>query len=98
VVPEAITVEDLVSRGRYPHQAWLRPMSEADRAAVERALEWVGMTDLRHRPVDELSGGQRQRAWLAMTLAQDTPILLLDEPPPTWMWPSSRRFSPSSAG
>ncbi|HEY8415045.1 MAG TPA: ABC transporter ATP-binding protein, partial [Thermaerobacter sp.] len=80
VAPEAITVEDLVSRGRYPHQSWLRPMSEANRATVERALEWVGMTDLRHRPVDELSGGQRQRAWLAMTLAQDTPILLLDEP------------------
>ena len=78
--PEAITVEDLAHRGRYHHQSFFQPSSERDRVAVERALELASMTELRHRPVDELSGGQRQRAWIAMTLAQETPILLLDEP------------------
>lgn len=78
--PEAIVVEDLVRRGRYPHQALLQPPTAADRAAVERALELAGVAALRDRPVDELSGGQRQRAWIAMALAQETPILLLDEP------------------
>lgn len=78
--PGAITVEDLVRRGRYPHQSFLQPPTSGDQAAVERALELVGMTDLRDRPVDELSGGQRQRAWIAMALAQETPILLMDEP------------------
>lgn len=77
---EAITVEDLTQRGRYPHQAFLQPPSERDRAAVERALDLAGVLELRDRPVDELSGGQRQRAWIAMALAQETPILLLDEP------------------
>ena len=78
--PEAITVEDLVRRGRYPHQGYFRPYSRDDEAAVNRALELAGMVELRHRPVDQLSGGQRQRGWLAMVLAQDTPVILLDEP------------------
>ena len=78
--PDAITVEDLVRRGRYPHQSFLQPFGAADRAAVEQALELAGIAKLRERPVDELSGGQRQRAWIAMALAQETPILLLDEP------------------
>jgi iron complex transport system ATP-binding protein len=78
--PEAITVEDLTRRGRYPHQSFFQPPTDNDRIAVDRALELAGVAELRHRPVDELSGGQRQRAWIAMTLAQDTPLLLLDEP------------------
>jgi ABC-type cobalamin/Fe3+-siderophores transport system ATPase subunit len=78
--PEGLTVEDLVGRGRFPHQRWFQHWTAADEEAVERALALTHTGDLRHRPVDELSGGQRQRAWVAMTLAQDTPILLLDEP------------------
>lgn len=80
VAPEGITVADLVSRGRYPHQGLLRQWSAADEAAVTRALELTHVTDLAERPVDELSGGQRQRVWLALVLAQETPVLLLDEP------------------
>lgn len=78
--PEAITVEDLTRRGRYPHQALLQTMSRRDQQAVERAMAMAGMSELRDRLVDELSGGQRQRAWIAMALAQETGILLLDEP------------------
>ena len=78
--PESITVEDLARRGRYPHQSFFQPSSGRDRVAVDHALELASMTELRDRPVDELSGGQRQRAWIAMALAQETPILLLDEP------------------
>ncbi len=75
-----ITVEDLVRRGRYPHQAFFQPPSGRDLEAVERALDLTGMAELRRRAVDQLSGGQRQRAWMAMALAQETPLLLLDEP------------------
>jgi len=78
--PEGLTVEDLVGRGRFPHQRWFHHWSADDEWAVEQALTLTDTASLRHRPVDELSGGQRQRAWMAMALAQDTPILLLDEP------------------
>lgn len=80
LAPEGITVADLVSRGRHPHQSLLRRWGRDDEAAVRHALEVTGTTELATRAVDELSGGQRQRAWIAMTLAQQTPILLLDEP------------------
>ncbi len=78
--PESITVEDLVRRGRYPHQSLLQPPTDADRDAIDRAIAFAGVDDLRDRAVDQLSGGQRQRAWLAMVLAQETDLLLLDEP------------------
>jgi iron complex transport system ATP-binding protein len=78
--PDAITVSDLVARGRYPHQGLLRQWSRRDEAAVLAAMRSTGVEDLAGRAVDELSGGQRQRVWLAMVLAQETRILLLDEP------------------
>lgn len=80
IAPDGITVADLVSRGRYPHQKMFRQWSAADSQAVAEAMTDTGIADLKHRRVDELSGGQRQRVWLAMVLAQQTPILLLDEP------------------
>lgn len=78
--PAAVTVADLVARGRNPHQSLLRQWSIDDERAVAAALAEVGMSEHADRLVEELSGGQRQRAWIAMTLAQETPILLLDEP------------------
>lgn len=78
--PDGISVADLVGRGRYPHQSFLRQWSRADEDAVRAAMAAMGVDDLADRLVDELSGGQRQRVWIAMVLAQETPILLLDEP------------------
>ncbi|QES51327.1 ABC transporter [Streptomyces venezuelae] len=78
--PGGITVGDLVARGRYPHQKILKQWSAADENAVTEAMTRTGVLDLADRPVDDLSGGQRQRVWLSMVLAQQTDILLLDEP------------------
>ncbi len=80
VAPDGLTVAERVGRGRHPHQSWLRQWSRQDEEAVAEALAWTDTADLAGRPLDTLSGGQRQRAWLAMALAQDTGILLLDEP------------------
>ncbi|TQJ21605.1 iron complex transport system ATP-binding protein [Micromonospora sp. A202] len=80
LVPEGVTVADLVGRGRQPYQRWWRQWSPEDGAAVDQAMTLADVTDLADRPVDSLSGGQRQRVWIAMTLAQDTDALLLDEP------------------
>ncbi|MEV8533418.1 ABC transporter ATP-binding protein [Streptomyces sp. NPDC051211] len=78
--PGGITVGDLVARGRYPHQKMLKQWSAEDEAVVIEAMNQTGVLELADRPVDDLSGGQRQRVWLSMVLAQQTSILLLDEP------------------
>lgn len=80
LVPEGITVFDLVARGRFPYQTLFKGMDHSDFKAIEEALEIMGITELMDRNVDELSGGQRQRVWIAMALAQQTDILFLDEP------------------
>ena len=80
LVPEGIKVSDLIARGRYPYQEGFRGMSKEDFAAVDEAMEMMGVSEYADRNVDELSGGQRQRVWIAMALAQQTDILFLDEP------------------
>jgi iron complex transport system ATP-binding protein len=80
IAPEGISVADLVARGRFPHQKLLRQYSQDDQRAVADAMAATEVTELAGRPVDQLSGGQRQRVWVAMVLAQQTPLILLDEP------------------
>jgi len=80
IAPEGLTVLQLVKQGRYPYQNWLQQWSKEDERMVREALEVTKLTEFTERTVDSLSGGQRQRAWIAMTLAQGTPTILLDEP------------------
>jgi len=80
IAPDGLLVRDLVGRGRHPHQRWFSQWSPEDERIVDLALEMTDTAALRDRPLDQLSGGQRQRAWIAMTLAQNTDLLLLDEP------------------
>jgi iron complex transport system ATP-binding protein len=80
IAPEGLTVLQLVKQGRYPYQSWLQQWSVDDERCVQEAILATGMEELTERSVDSLSGGQRQRAWIAMTLAQQSDIILLDEP------------------
>ncbi len=80
IAPDGIGVAELVARGRHPHQTWLQQWSDDDMQAVAQVLALTGISDLAERRLENLSGGQRQRAWIAMVLAQETPLILLDEP------------------
>lgn len=80
VAPAGLKVKELVKQGRFPHKSWLKQWTQNDESIVQSALESTGMTDYSERNIHALSGGQRQRAWISMALAQDTDIILLDEP------------------
>jgi iron complex transport system ATP-binding protein len=80
VSPGSLSVEDLVGHGRYPHRGFFDSLTDEDRAAIDRAISLAGIEELRERDVGSLSGGQKQLVWIAMVLAQDTDVLLLDEP------------------
>lgn len=80
IAPEGLTVRELVAQGRFPHQGLMRQWTRQDQDAVEKAMATAAVTEFADRPVDSLSGGQRQRCWIAMVLAQETDLLLLDEP------------------
>lgn len=80
ISPPGLIVSDLVSRGRHPHQSWIRQWSSSDEEEVNAALEMTDVVELADRSVDSLSGGQRQRVWISMVLAQHTDVLFLDEP------------------
>jgi len=99
-VPEGLTVHELVAQGRYPHQSWFQQWSSEDERIVNEALTTTNLALFADRPVDTLSGGQRQRAWIAMALAQQTEILLLDEPTIfldlAWTAASCKRWSANS--
>ena len=78
--PNGMTVEQLVRFGRFPHQGWFKRFTQEDQIAIDQALSATHLDHLRNQPLSNLSGGQRQRAWIAMVLAQQTPLILLDEP------------------
>ncbi|WP_257351031.1 ABC transporter ATP-binding protein [Pseudalkalibacillus decolorationis] len=80
VAPEGLTVSELVTYGRFPHQKGFGSLTKKDKEIIEWAIEMTGMYEFVYQAVDHLSGGQRQRAWIAMAIAQDTPVLFLDEP------------------
>ncbi|WP_135664318.1 ABC transporter ATP-binding protein [Halorhabdus rudnickae] len=80
VAPNSLAVEELVAHGRYPHRGFFDSLSAADRDAIDEAIELAGIDHLRDREIGSLSGGQQQLVWIAMVLAQDTDVLLLDEP------------------
>ncbi|GKU26656.1 iron-dicitrate ABC transporter ATP-binding protein [Clostridium folliculivorans] len=78
--PNGLLVEELVAYGRFPHQSGFGKLQKEDREIINWALEVTGMKEFKSRPIEALSGGQRQRVWISMALAQQTDILLLDEP------------------